>query len=129
VSDLRRAASGRDTLIRYARDVGAVGFLALAIFVPFIGLRLHGHTNGLVLGCRPELLVIGVVLAVLARVLVLIWQDRRVHQGRAAWRAARVASAGKYVAPLLLAFTALLPLVPGIANVYIDLGVLVMTCL
>ena len=127
MSDVRSAQGGRDTLIRYIRDAGGVGLLALAIFVPFIGLRLHGETNGLVLHYRPKLLVIGVVLAMLARLLVLIWQERRVHQGRAAWRAARVASAGKYVAPALLASAALLPLVPGIANFYIDLGVLVMT--
>jgi branched-chain amino acid transport system permease protein len=127
MSDVRSAQGGRDTLIRYIRDAGGVGLLALAIFVPFIGLRLHGETNGLVLHYRPKLLVIGVVLAMLARLLVLIWQERRVHQGRAAWRAARVASAGKYVAPLFLASAALLPLVPGIANFYIDLGVLVMT--
>jgi len=114
-------------LTRYLRDAGSVGVLAFAIFAPFIGLRLHGSTNGLTFGYRPAWMLGAIALPVLARLLVLVWQDRKVHAGRAAWRAERIAEAGRYVVPVLLAFAILLPLVPGIANFYIDLGVLVMT--
>jgi branched-chain amino acid transport system permease protein len=109
------------------KDAGSAGLLAFAIFAPFLGLRLHGTTNGLILGYRPELLAIAVALTIAARFLVLTYQARRVHAGRAAWRADKIARSGKFVAPILLICAALMPLIPGIANFYIDLGVLVMT--
>jgi branched-chain amino acid transport system permease protein len=110
------------------KDSAIVAFVALLLFGPFLGLQLGDSNAGnLTLGTRPELLAIAVGLAFIARFLLLLWQDQRGSRPPAAKLAATLAKSGKYVAPALLVFALALPLIPGIANAYIDLGVLIMT--
>jgi branched-chain amino acid transport system permease protein len=110
------------------KDAAAVAFVAFLLFGPFLGLQLGDSPQGnLTLSPRPELLAIAVGLTFIARLLMLFWHDAR---GRAKPKlkvAAAMQKSGKFIAPALLVFAVLLPILPGIDNSYIDLGVLIMT--
>ena len=107
-------------------DAAMVAFFALLIFGPFLGLRLgDGDANNLDLTGTPARLAWAVGLTFLARLGMLQWQHfRRPVPVRVA---SAVARSGRYVAPALLVFAVAMPLLPGIANAYVDLGVLIMT--
>ncbi|OYV38084.1 MAG: branched-chain amino acid ABC transporter permease [Acidocella sp. 20-61-6] len=110
------------------KDSLIVGGVAFLLFGPFLGLQLTDGTNGnLALATRPVLLAIAVGLSIAARFLLLLWQDHRATRVPAVKLAAAVTKSGKYVAPALLIFAITLPLIPGIDNSYVDLGVLIMT--
>ena len=109
------------------KDSAAVAFIALLLFGPFLGVQLgDGNAGNLTLSTRPALLGVAVALTFAARFLMLLWQGRRppaVLTRLTAW----VQQSGKFVAPALLIFAVALPLIPGVENAYIDLGVLIMT--
>jgi branched-chain amino acid transport system permease protein len=114
------------------KDAGAVAFVALLLFGPFLGLQLSdNNAGGLSLSTRPALLAAAVGLTFAARLLFLVWDDYRVTRRAARPVKAKVAETavktGKYIAPVLLVAAVGLPLIPGIANFYVDLGVLIMT--
>jgi branched-chain amino acid transport system permease protein len=110
------------------KDSAAVAFVALLLFGPFLGLQLGDSNAGnLTLSTRPELLAVAVGLSFVARFLMLLWHDYRAARKPSVRLAAGIAKSGKFVAPLLLVCAIGLPLIPGIANFYIDLGVLIMT--
>jgi len=110
------------------KDSAAVAFVALLIFGPFLGLQLQdGASNNLILLPRPELLAIAVGLTFLARLGFLFWQDYRPPMPGLTRLAAPVQRTGKYIAPALLVFAVLMPIIPGIATAYVDLGILIMT--
>src|ERR1700722_5557015 len=109
------------------KDSAAVAFVALLLFGPFLGLKLGDSNAGnLTLSSRPELLALAVILTFAARFLMLLWQEHRPSGRRLAGLAAETPKAGKFVAPALLLVAVLLPVMPGVANSYIDLGVLIM---
>jgi branched-chain amino acid transport system permease protein len=110
------------------KDSAAVAFVAFLLFGPFLGLQLGDSNAGnLTLSTRPELLAVAVGLTFCARMLMLAWQDVRAGRKPRVKLAANVAKTGKYIAPVLLVAAVGLPLIPGLANFYIDLGVLIMT--
>ena len=110
------------------KDSAAVAFVALLLFGPFLGLQLGDSNAGnLTLSARPELLAIAVVLTFVARFLMLLWHDHRPSGRGLSKITAEVQKSGKFAAPALLLFAVLLPLMPWVANSYIDLGVLIMT--
>jgi branched-chain amino acid transport system permease protein len=110
------------------KDSAAVAFVAFLLFGPFLGLQLGDSNAGnLTLSTRPELLAFAVGLTFGARMLMLAWHDVRAGRKPQVKLAANVAKTGKYVAPVLLVAAIGLPLIPGLANFYIDLGVLIMT--
>jgi branched-chain amino acid transport system permease protein len=110
------------------KDSAAVAFVAFLLFGPFLGLQLGDSNAGnLTLSTRPELLAIAVGLTFAARMLMLAWHDVRAGRKPQVKLAANVAKTGKYIAPVLLVAAIALPLIPGLANFYIDLGVLIMT--
>ncbi len=110
------------------KDAAAVAFVALLIFGPFLGLQLQdGAANNLILLPRPELLAIAVGLTFLARLGFLFWQDYRPPMPGLTRLAAPVQRTGRYIAPALLVFAVLMPVIPGIATAYVDLGILIMT--
>jgi branched-chain amino acid transport system permease protein len=110
------------------KDSAAVAFVALLIFGPFLGLQLQdGAANNLILLPRPELLAIAVGLTFLARLGFLFWQDYRPPMPGLTRLAAPVQRTGRYIAPALLVFAVLMPVIPGIATAYVDLGILIMT--
>jgi branched-chain amino acid transport system permease protein len=110
------------------KDSAAVAFVALLIFGPFLGLQLQdGAANNLILLPRPELLAVAVGLTFLARLGFLFWQDYRPPMPGLTRLAAPVQRTGKYIAPALLVFAVLMPIIPGIATAYVDLGILIMT--
>jgi branched-chain amino acid transport system permease protein len=110
------------------KDSAAVAFVAFLLFGPFLGLQLGDSNAGnLTLSTRPELLAVAVGLTFCARMLMLAWQDVRAGRKPRVKLAANVAKTGKYIAPVLLVAAIGLPLIPGLANFYIDLGVLIMT--
>ena len=113
--------------------------------------------GNLSLSTRPALLAIAVGLTFLARMLFLIWQDNFGRQERGprfihiagiygkigaavilltsripvlapvTKRVAGVATSGRLIGSTLLVIALIIPLIPNIANFYIDLGVLIMT--
>jgi branched-chain amino acid transport system permease protein len=110
------------------KDSAAVAFVALLLFGPFLGLQLGDSNAGdLTLSTRPELLAIAVGLTFVARFLLLLWHERRSRRTPSLRVAAAVARSGKFVGPVLLVAVALMPIIPGVENSYIDLGVLIMT--
>jgi branched-chain amino acid transport system permease protein len=110
------------------KDSAAVALVALLLFGPFLGLQLGDSNAGnLTLSTRPELLAAAVILTFAARFLMLMWHEHRPSGRRLGKVAAEVQKTGKFAAPVLLLFAVLLPVMPGVANSYIDLGVLVMT--
>ncbi len=110
------------------KDSAAVAVVALLLFGPFLGLQLgDNNAGGLTLSTRPELLAIAVGLSFVARFLMLLWHQHR-HRGAPMAKVANgFARSGRFIAPVLLVAAVGLPLIPGIANFYIDLGVLIMT--
>jgi branched-chain amino acid transport system permease protein len=111
-----------------AKDSLIMGGVALLLFGPFLGVQLVDGTGGnLALAARPELLAIAVILVVVARFLLLLWQDARKGRKPSAKVAVAVTKSGKYVGPVLLVFAIAMPFIPGIATANIDLGVLIMT--
>jgi branched-chain amino acid transport system permease protein len=110
------------------KDSAAVAFVSFLLFGPFLGLQLGDSDSGnLTLSTRPALLAAAVVLTFIARMLMLLWHQYRGNRKPSVRLAAGIAKSGKYVAPLLLVCAIAMPLIPGIANFYIDLGVLIMT--
>ncbi len=115
-------------LTDHLKDSAAVAFVAFLLFGPFLGLQLGDGTQGnLTLSTRPELLAIAVGLTFCARLLMLFWHDYRGRTRPKLKVAAAVQKSGKFIAPLLLVCAIGMPLIPGIADFYIDLGVLIMT--
>ncbi|MDE1883761.1 MAG: high-affinity branched-chain amino acid ABC transporter permease LivM [Rhodospirillales bacterium] len=109
------------------KDSAAAAFVALLIFGPFIGLRLTDNDAGnLGLSTRPEALILAVIGVFAARLLILTWARHRPAK-LAPGLGARVQKTGKFIAPALLVFAIVMPLLPGLPNAYIDLGVLIMT--
>jgi branched-chain amino acid transport system permease protein len=110
------------------KDSAALAFVAFLLFGPFLGLQLGDSNAGnLTLSARPELLAIAVVLTFVARFLMLLWHDHRPSGRGLSKISTEIQKSGKFVAPALLLFAVLLPVMPWVANSYIDLGVLVMT--
>ncbi|MGY4800602.1 high-affinity branched-chain amino acid ABC transporter permease LivM [Teichococcus aerofrigidensis] len=125
------APAARPALAPALRDAALAALIALGLFLPLVGLRTDvGPSGGLFLRTRwPDVaLLVGVVF--LGRLAARLWQD---------WRAARrgaslpkrlagpLSRSGRLVAPLLLAFALLLPVIPGIGRYELDLGILVLT--
>ena len=109
------------------KDAGSVAFFALLIFGPFIGLRLTDNDSGnLGLSTRPEALLLTVIAVFVARLALLTWSRYRPAK-IAPGLGAQVQKTGKFIAPALLVFAVVMPLLPGLPNAYIDLGVLIMT--
>ncbi len=110
------------------KDSAAVAVVALLLFGPFLGLQLgDNNAGGLTLSTRPELLAIAVGLSFIARFLMLLWHQHRGRGKPLAKAAGRLSRTGRFIAPALLVVAVGIPLIPGIANFYIDLGVLIMT--
>ena len=112
----------------HLKDSAAVAFVALLLFGPFLGLALGDSNQGnLTLSTRPALLAIAVALTFAARFLLLLYHDHRHRITPKAEVATAFAKTGKFIAPVLLIAAIAMPLIPGIANFYVDLGVLIMT--
>ena len=95
---------------------------------PFLGLALGDSNSGnLTLSTRPLLLAAAVGLTFAARFLLLLYHDHRHRITPKAEVAAAFRKTGKYLTPLLLVAAVGMPLIPGLANFYVDLGVLIMT--
>ena len=110
------------------KDAAAVAGAALLLFGPFLGLRLGDNEAGnLTLSPRPGLLVFAVALTFAARFLMLLWYQHRPRRVVPLKISVGAAHAGKYIAPALLIAAVAMPLLPGVENSYVDLGVLVMT--
>jgi branched-chain amino acid transport system permease protein len=115
-------------MITKLKDSGAVAMVALLLFGPFLGLQLGDSDSGnLTLSTRPFLLTIAVGLTFGARFLMLLWHEYRRPVKVGGKIDVAVIKAGKYLAPALIICAVALPLLPYVANQYIDLGVLIMT--
>jgi branched-chain amino acid transport system permease protein len=109
------------------RDSGVVAFFALLVFAPFLGVQLGNGASGygISLTPTPDLLAIAVGLTFVARFLLLQWQHFR--PAPPARLTAAVGKSGRFIAPALLLFAVAMPLIPGLPNSYVDLGVLILT--
>lgn len=108
------------------RDALVVAFFALLVFAPFLGLQLGtGDDGNLMLTPTPTLLAVAVGLTFAARFLILQWQHFRPAPPARLGSVAR--KSGKFLTPALLVFAVAMPLIPGLPNAYIDLGVLILT--
>jgi branched-chain amino acid transport system permease protein len=141
--------------LKDAAAVAFVALLLFGPFLGLqLGNDGQGNLN---LTTRPALLAIAVALTFLARLLALFWQDNFDKQERerrftniagtygklgapfillasklpffipVSKALATFAKSGRVIGFALLIITLILPLIPGIANFYIDLGVLIMT--
>jgi len=107
------------------KDAGTTAFFAFLVFGPFVGFQIGDNAyNGLLLTPTPGPLAASVAAVFVLRLAVLFWQAKR----PASLSGVKLPTGlGKYIAPVLLVFAVAMPFIPGIANAYIDLGVLVMT--
>jgi branched-chain amino acid transport system permease protein len=141
--------------LKDAAAVAFVAFLLFGPFLG-LELNDNDSGN-LTLSTRPALLAIAVGATFAARLLALFWQDQFGKQERsarfvnlagkygiftaplilasskvpfltpAAKFMAALMTSGRFMAPLLLIIAITMPLWPGIATSYVDLGVLIMT--
>ena len=109
------------------RDAFLSALVALGLFGTLIGLVTETDNGSMTLRTRPLAVAIAVAVVFFGRLALLAWHSRPRSAPTAptAARTARLALAGKFLAPVLLAFAATLPLFGS--RYYLDLGVLVMT--
>ena len=108
-------------------DAGLSALVALGLFGTMIGLVTQTENGVMTLRTRPMAVAIAVGLVFFGRLAVLTWKarPRPAPVAPSAAHLARRKLVGKFLAPALLIFAALLPLFG--ARYYLDLGVLVMT--
>ena len=115
-------------LTQNLKESAAVAFVALLLFGPFLGLQLgDSNVGALTLSARPGLLAAAVGFTFAARMAILLWHDHKPAPQRTAKLTGTVVRSGRFIAPGLLILALALPIIPGVANSYIDLGVLIMT--
>ena len=109
------------------RDAFLSALVALGLFGTLIGLVTETDNGSMTRRTRPLAVAIAVAVVFFGRLALLAWHSRPRSAPTAptAARTARLALAGKFLAPVLLAFAATLPLFGS--RYYLDLGVLVMT--
>jgi len=124
-----RAAS----LAHLVKDAGLAALVALGVGAPLLGLKTDAADRGLTLVPRPGLLLAAVAAVFAGRLLFgLFLANRRAAAARVADAPPRIgpspyARIGRMVAPVLLALSVLLPVIPGVGRYEIDLGTLVLT--
>ncbi|WP_291298516.1 high-affinity branched-chain amino acid ABC transporter permease LivM [Elioraea sp.] len=115
------------------KDAGLAALVALGVGAPLLGMQTVPGGRGLALIPRPGLLLATVAAVFVGRFLLgLLFANRRSAARREAEAPPRIgpspmARIGKLVAPGLLAFSVLMPVIPGIGRYEIDLGTLVLT--
>jgi branched-chain amino acid transport system permease protein len=108
------------------RDAGLTALVALGLFAAMIGVKTEAQPTGMFLVPRPGLLASVVGGIFIARLGWLLTRRDRPAGYRANRRLAETLTRyGHFVAPLLLAFAVLLPMLFG--RYVIDLGILVLT--
>jgi branched-chain amino acid transport system permease protein len=113
------------------KDAGLAALIAAGLFLPMVGLRTDvGPTGALFLRTRwtDVLLLMTIVFA--GRFLMRLWQEWRVGRpglGVSKRLAGPLSRSGRFVAPVILLFAVLLPVIPGIGRYELDLGILVLT--
>ena len=109
------------------RDAGLSALVAFGLFGTMIGLVTETDSGVMTLRTRPMAVAIAVGLVFFGRLAMLAWKarPRAAPAAPSEARIARLKLAGKFLAPVLLVFAAVLPLFG--ARYYLDLGVLVMT--
>jgi branched-chain amino acid transport system permease protein len=109
------------------RDAFLSAIVALGLFGPLVGLVTASGEHGLSLDVRPIATAVVVGLVFFGRLLTLSWRARTRREATQSNRALaeRIARAGKYITPLLLAAALALPFTGS--RSYIDLGTLVLT--
>ena len=125
-------APGRRLPIGIAlKDAGLAALIAAGLFLPMVGLRTDVDPNGaLYLRTRWADVLLLMALVFAGRFLVRLWQERRAQrQGVSLGKrlAGPLARSGRLVAPVLLLFALLLPVIPGMGRYELDLGILVLT--
>lgn len=119
-----RTARGR-TLGAALRDAGLSALVALGLFGAMLGLKTEATSAGVVLLPRPDLLAYAVAAVFFGRLLRLSIPGRPAGYVANRALAEAMTRAGRLVAPALLAFAVILPLVVG--RYGIDVGILVLT--
>jgi branched-chain amino acid transport system permease protein len=112
------------------RDAGMAALVALGLFVPLVGLRtdVGPGGGGLIIRTRWADVAILVGLVFAGRLLLNLWTTfRPAPKPRTARGSAMIARVGTWVAPVLLAYAVLLPMLPGTTRYGLDLGILVLT--
>jgi branched-chain amino acid transport system permease protein len=113
------------------KDAGLAALIAAGLFLPMVGLRTDvGPTGALFLRTRwtDVLLLMTIVFA--GRFLMRLWQEWRAGRpglGVSKRLAGPLSRSGRFVAPVILLFAVLLPVIPGIGRYELDLGILVLT--
>ena len=107
------------------RDAGLSALVALGLFGAMLGLKTEATPTGTVLVPRPDLLAYVVAAVFLGRLLRLSIPARPAGYVANRTLAEGLRRAGRLVAPALLAFAVVLPLIVG--RYGIDLGILVLT--
>jgi branched-chain amino acid transport system permease protein len=119
--------------VALVKDAGLAALVALGVGAPLLGIQTVPGERGLALIPRPGLLLATIVGVFIGRFLLgLLLANRRGAARREAEAPPRIgqspmARLGKLAAPALLAFSVLMPVIPGIGRYEIDLGTLVLT--
>ena len=117
---------GRLRPLAVLRDAFLSALVALGLFGAMIGLKTDPGAVSLVLIARPWAVAVAVGVVFVGRLALLLWQGWRPAGTPTPRRLVALGSrAGRYVAPLLLAFALTLPFYAG--RYWIDLGILVLT--
>jgi branched-chain amino acid transport system permease protein len=108
------------------RDAFLSALVALGLFGVMIGLKTEVGPTSLVLVPRPYAVAIAVGVVFAGRLALLVWRAWRPAGTPSPRRLASLTtSAGRFVAPLLLAAAVTLPFFAG--RYWLDLGILVLT--
>ena len=107
------------------RDAGISALIALGLFGAMLGLKTEATPTGTVLVPRPDLLAYAVAAVFFGRLLRLSIPARPAGYVTNRTLAEGLTRAGRLVAPALLSFAVVLPLIVG--RYGIDLGILVLT--
>ncbi|WP_431281936.1 high-affinity branched-chain amino acid ABC transporter permease LivM [Humitalea sp. 24SJ18S-53] len=106
------------------RDAATVAAVALLLFAPIVGLRTDvGPVGSLILRPRWGLVALLVGLVFCGRLAILAWQAR----GPARIALPRLPRIGRFLAPALLGFAVVLPVLPFTGRYELDIGILVLT--
>ena len=107
------------------KDAGISALVALGLFGAMLGLKTEATPTGVVLLPRPDLLAYAVAAVFFGRLLRLSVPSRPAGYVANRTLAEALTRAGRFVAPALLTFAAVLPLMVG--RYGIDIGILVLT--
>jgi branched-chain amino acid transport system permease protein len=118
-------------IISAVTDAAIAALVALVLFAPLMGLRTQQHSGGIVLqpNWTSVAWAVGIVFVGRLFLRLTVWRTRPVPRAGLAQRLGALAGPGllRWLAGAAILFAAVMPFIPGIGRVQLDLGILVLT--